>query len=118
MTTENASENQPETEPMLRWFAYTHLPKDLRDVSQAFSLLADHVATTLPRNPERTVALRKLLEAKDAAVRAALDTEIAPAGAVNFVVNVNAGDGDPVELGRAIGDRLTSYIESGRTPAP
>jgi len=26
----------------------------------------------LPRNPERTVALRKLLEAKDAAVRAAL----------------------------------------------
>jgi len=27
---------------------------------------------TLPRNPERTVALRKLLESKDAAVRAAL----------------------------------------------
>ena len=26
----------------------------------------------LPRNPERTVALRKLLEAKDAAVRAKL----------------------------------------------
>ncbi len=26
----------------------------------------------LPRNPERTVALRKLLEAKDAAVRAVL----------------------------------------------
>jgi hypothetical protein len=27
---------------------------------------------TLPRNPERTAALRKLLEAKDAAVRARL----------------------------------------------
>jgi hypothetical protein len=33
--------------------------------------MADFVMT-LPRNPERTVALRKLLEAKDAAVRAAL----------------------------------------------
>jgi hypothetical protein len=30
---------------------------------------------TLPRNPERTVALRKLLEAKDAAVRAKLFRE-------------------------------------------
>jgi len=28
--------------------------------------------TTLPRNQERTVALRKLLEAKDCAVRAAV----------------------------------------------
>jgi hypothetical protein len=30
------------------------------------------IGSALPRNPERTVALRKLLEAKDAAVRAAL----------------------------------------------
>lgn len=29
-----------------------------------------HIVTSLPRNAERTVALRKLLEAKDAAVRA------------------------------------------------
>ena len=35
-------------------------------------LLAGRIVETLPRNPERTVALRKLLEAKDAAVRALL----------------------------------------------
>jgi hypothetical protein len=34
--------------------------------------LAEQIVETLPRNPERTVALRKLLEAKDCAVRAAL----------------------------------------------
>jgi hypothetical protein len=34
--------------------------------------MADRIVSTLPRNPERTVALRKLLEAKDAAVRALL----------------------------------------------
>ena len=32
--------------------------------------IAERIIATLPRNPERTVALRKLLESKDAAVRA------------------------------------------------
>lgn len=32
--------------------------------------LAEKIVANLPRNPERTVALRTLLEAKDAAVRA------------------------------------------------
>jgi len=59
-------------EPILQFFAYGHLPPALRDVSRPFCELAETIATTLPRNPERTVALRKLLEAKDAAVRAAL----------------------------------------------
>lgn len=57
---------------LLQFFAYDHLPEKLRDVSAPFGELADHIAKTLPRNPERTVALRKLLEAKDCAVRAAL----------------------------------------------
>ncbi|MFD6176711.1 MULTISPECIES: hypothetical protein [unclassified Isoptericola] len=61
-------------EPMLRWFAYDHLTKEpLRDVSFRFYCLAYDVVAMLPRTPERTVALRKLLEAKDAAVRTALD---------------------------------------------
>jgi hypothetical protein len=59
-------------EPMLQFFVYDHLPAHLQVISQAFSDLAHEVANTLPRNPERTVALRKLLEAKDCAVRAAL----------------------------------------------
>jgi hypothetical protein len=57
-------------ETILQFFEYAHLPKHLQDVSQPFSVLAKFIVNDLPRNPERTVALRKLLEAKDAAVRA------------------------------------------------
>lgn len=55
---------------MLQFFAYDHLPANLAEVSKPFCDLAVNVTLTLPRNPERTVALRKLLEAKDCAVRA------------------------------------------------
>ena len=50
----------------------THLKEPLRSTSMHFCDLAQEVVDTLPRNPERTVALRKLLEAKDCAVRAVL----------------------------------------------
>ena len=43
------------------------------------SLPAWQIVENLPRNPERTVALRKLLEAKDAAVRAAVARDVAVA---------------------------------------
>jgi hypothetical protein len=62
----------PMTEPILRFFAYDHLPDKLREVSKPFGELAEKLIELLPRNPERSVALRKLLESKDAAVRAAL----------------------------------------------
>lgn len=61
----------PATEALLRFFEYEHLPPDLQEVSKPFADLANHVALG-PENAETTVALRKLLEAKDAAVRAAL----------------------------------------------
>ena len=57
-------------EPILQFFAYAHLPERLQAASAPFSELAHGIVAGLPRNPERTVALRKLLEAKDAAVRA------------------------------------------------
>jgi hypothetical protein len=60
------------SEPMLQFFQYAHLPAQLQQVSQPFCTLAEHLVATLPRNPERTTALRKLLEAKDCAVRALL----------------------------------------------
>lgn len=59
-------------EPMLQFFEYEHLPEVLQSTSQVFRGVALHIVGTLPRNPERTVALRKLLEAKDCAVRAKL----------------------------------------------
>lgn len=62
----------PLPEFILQFFAYTHLPPHLAAVSAPFHAMAIEIVTTLPRNPERTVALRKLLEAKDAAVRARL----------------------------------------------
>lgn len=57
-------------EPILQFFETAHLPSALQDVSAPFGVLAHRIVDALPRNPERTVALRKLLEAKDAAVRA------------------------------------------------
>lgn len=62
------------SEPILQFFAYDHLPDRLKVISAQFSVLAHDIIATLPRNPERTVALRKLLEAKDAAVRAKIMT--------------------------------------------
>jgi hypothetical protein len=61
-----------EPEHIRQFFDYKHLPEHLQFVSEPFCRLADQIIAELPRNPERTVALRKLLEAKDAAVRAKL----------------------------------------------
>ena len=56
---------------VLQFFEYAHLPPALQAISAPFLALADQVAASSD-NPETTVALRKLLEAKDAAVRAVL----------------------------------------------
>lgn len=63
------------TEPMMQFFAYDHLPEHLQAVSRPYGELAAQMVETLPRNPERTAALRKLLESKDCAVRARLYEE-------------------------------------------
>jgi hypothetical protein len=60
---------------MLQFFQYAHLPETLQSASKPFCELAEKIAETFPSNPERTVALRKLLEAKDAAVRSLLYKE-------------------------------------------
>ena len=59
-------------ERMLKWFEFSHLPPDLQQVSGQFHALATGLCEVTEPGPERTVALRKLLEAKDAAVRARL----------------------------------------------
>ncbi len=63
------------TEKLLRYFKYDHLPVHLQTQSKPFGDLAGHIVDTLKPSAERTVALRKLLEAKDCAVRAALPDE-------------------------------------------
>ncbi len=57
---------------MLQFFAYAHLPEQLQSVSAPFGELANTLVRELPANPQRTAALDRLLEAKDAAVRAVL----------------------------------------------
>lgn len=60
---------------MLQFFEYKHLPPHLQEVSANFSTLAQYIVGNLPANAERTAGLRKLLEAKDCAVRARLYKE-------------------------------------------
>ena len=57
-------------EHLIQFFSYSHLPPHLQPVSKPFCELAHKIVEELPWNQERTVALRHLLDAKDAAVRA------------------------------------------------
>lgn len=54
---------------ILKFFDYEHLPEKLQQISKPFGDLARHIAATQTASAERTVCLRKLLEAKDCAVR-------------------------------------------------
>lgn len=64
----------PSTLHVLRYFTYDHLPAgDMRDRSHDCADLAYATARLLPDGPELTAGLRKLLEAKDCFVRAAMD---------------------------------------------
>lgn len=60
-------------ERMMKWFEFGHLPEHLQAVSSKFYDAACSVCALVDPGPERTVALRKLLEAKDAAVRAKIN---------------------------------------------
>lgn len=57
---------------LIQFFIYDHLPSHLQEISKPFAELAEVLEKTLPSNPEKTTAFRKLLEAKDCAVRAAI----------------------------------------------
>jgi hypothetical protein len=65
-----------EQEHILQFFSYEHLPVELQKISRPFREMAQQLILHLPRNPERTVALRKLLESKDAAVRAFIAKDV------------------------------------------
>lgn len=67
MPTEGKSQH-----PLIQYFNFSHLPDNLQKVSQQFHKLAVHIEHNLPDGAEKTVALRKLLESKDCAVRAAM----------------------------------------------
>ena len=63
----------PSTKSLLSFFEYKHLPPHLQEVSKPFCDLATSIASMDTKHgPELTAGLRKLLEAKDCIVRAAL----------------------------------------------
>ena len=70
-------DRHPATVGLLRYFTWQHLPERLQPVSRGCAELAEQMFDALPDGPELTTGLRKLLEAKDCFVRAALDL---PAG--------------------------------------
>jgi hypothetical protein len=58
--------------PIMKFFEFKHLPEKLQDVSVRFWVVAEAMDKMLPDGPEKSAGLRKLLEAKDCFVRAAL----------------------------------------------
>lgn len=96
---------QISVDPILHFFHYAHLPEKLRATSRLFFVLASTLVTTLPRNAERTVALRKLLEAKDAAVRANLPAPTFGQKALPLASEREPELGEPQEIGGHDEDR-------------
>lgn len=64
----------PAVQDLLGFFVFEHLPEKLQAVSRPIGELAREMADHLPDCAEKTAGLRKLLEAKDCLVRAALGT--------------------------------------------
>lgn len=56
-------------------FDYEHLPARLQEISRPFRGLATDMVIALPDGPELSAGLRKLVEAKDCMVRAAVLAE-------------------------------------------
>lgn len=54
----------------MKYFAYEHLPAHLQEISKPIGDLAERLDQSLPDGAEKSAGLRKLLEAKDALVRA------------------------------------------------
>ena len=64
------TEEELKTDYILKYFLFDDINEELNDIASYYALLADMIIKSVPRTPERTVALRKLLESKDAAFRA------------------------------------------------
>ncbi len=69
---ERYTDRHPGTVQVLKGFRIGHLREDLRGIVVSYADLVEQLLVRLPDGPETTVALRKLLESKDSAVRAAV----------------------------------------------
>lgn len=66
-------DKKPEpVDDIMQYFTYEHLKPEMQEISKPFCELAKQMVSTLPRNPQRTIMLNKIMEAKDCAVRSFL----------------------------------------------
>lgn len=66
-------QEDPVPNPIMKYFEFSHLPPPLAAVSGSVYALACEMEQNLPNCAEKSAGLRKLLEAKDCFVRAALE---------------------------------------------
>lgn len=59
----------------IKFFTYSHLPPELQAIAKPIAELAEQMESTLIDSAEKSAGMRKLLEAKDCFVRAALDDQ-------------------------------------------
>lgn len=69
---DNRPASAPQPAPIMKFFKYDHLPEHLQKISKPIGELAQAMDASLPKCPEKSAGLRKLLEAKDCFVRASL----------------------------------------------
>jgi len=67
---ETQAEHRMPPHQTMQFFAFDHLPPDKQTVSKPFGELAQLMDDILSDNPEKSAMMRKLVEAKDCAVRA------------------------------------------------
>lgn len=59
---------------IVQFFASEGLDEHLQEIAKEFYFMADYLDRILPTSAEKSVTLRKLLESKDSALRAATVT--------------------------------------------
>lgn len=59
-------------DPIMKFFEFAHLPPQLQEISAPLCAIAKGMHTQLADGAEKAAGLRKLLEAKDCFVRAAM----------------------------------------------
>jgi hypothetical protein len=71
---EEAARRLTEKVEILRHFSFGHITKagPRREIARYFGILASSLIVLCPNNEQRGVALQRLLEARDAALRSAL----------------------------------------------
>lgn len=97
---------KPQGSTTAKYFAFAHLPAHLQIVSKPLAQLAELLEQLLPSGPELSAGMRKLLEAKDCFVRAALDlppsellarAPITDSDRLAMMIGVARGDTDSVD---------------------